>query len=526
MFVQILDSKKKEKKKKKKKRKKKKEKTAFRAQCTLRACTARAVVAATATLYSASFMNEEEDVARPVGLRSLVKTGRWTDAEHAAFETGLRRFGTQWKLIQTLVPTRTLVQIRTHAQKYFVRNAMCVRLALPARSARMRDSCNVAAVFLLIFLFSFPTSSSSSFSLVHSARRPTEHQQGEGAGAAAAVLPPAAEAASAAAAVPPRLPVPPGASGGAGMVLRPVASIRHVALEPAAGDSLGLIWAQDPLTGAVRIDGFVPVLPAASAPAAAVPASAAAAAAPAAAAAAEAPAAAEAAEASAAAEAVVAPAAAEAAAASAVAEAAAAPAAAAEAMLTDEAPAVSAAAPEPEAAIVGAAEASDLLQLGDIVLGVTGVCTLGMDPAVLSRAISAAASVTPGGVIVLHVSRVPVDVGLVEELAVQMALAASELLGGSTYGRELVENAQAAVYASVVLDAAGSGGGAGSGGSEEEDGGARAAALASTAPWGSRSAGEDKGLPAGGHAGVLSAGAAPHLIDDASGVSAVRLADG
>ena len=46
-------------------------------------------------------------------------TGRWDEAEQAAFEQGLQRHGRDWKMISCMVPTRSLTQIRTHAQKYF-----------------------------------------------------------------------------------------------------------------------------------------------------------------------------------------------------------------------------------------------------------------------------------------------------------------------------------------------------------------------------------------------------------------------
>lgn len=50
-------------------------------------------------------------------------TGRWTDEERALFEEGLRLHGKQWKHIADMIPTRTIVQIRTHAQKHFLKLA-------------------------------------------------------------------------------------------------------------------------------------------------------------------------------------------------------------------------------------------------------------------------------------------------------------------------------------------------------------------------------------------------------------------
>ena len=47
------------------------------------------------------------------------KIGRWTEHEHVVFLEGLRTHGKQWKVIATMIGTRTVVQVRTHAQKYF-----------------------------------------------------------------------------------------------------------------------------------------------------------------------------------------------------------------------------------------------------------------------------------------------------------------------------------------------------------------------------------------------------------------------
>mmetsp|Transcript_20709 Transcript_20709/g.34174 ORF Transcript_20709/g.34174 Transcript_20709/m.34174 type:complete len:471 (-) Transcript_20709:82-1494(-) len=46
-------------------------------------------------------------------------TGRWTKEEHETFLDGLNLYGKEWKKIAGMVSSRTVVQIRTHAQKYF-----------------------------------------------------------------------------------------------------------------------------------------------------------------------------------------------------------------------------------------------------------------------------------------------------------------------------------------------------------------------------------------------------------------------
>ncbi|OMJ81514.1 hypothetical protein SteCoe_17979 [Stentor coeruleus] len=51
------------------------------------------------------------------------KIGRWTKVEHRKFLEGLKMHGRNWKLISDIIKTRSSTQVRSHAQKYFIREA-------------------------------------------------------------------------------------------------------------------------------------------------------------------------------------------------------------------------------------------------------------------------------------------------------------------------------------------------------------------------------------------------------------------
>mmetsp|Transcript_12171 Transcript_12171/g.15131 ORF Transcript_12171/g.15131 Transcript_12171/m.15131 type:complete len:237 (-) Transcript_12171:308-1018(-) len=54
---------------------------------------------------------------------SKYRRGRWTTQEHQMFLAGLKIHGRNWKNISLFVKTRSSVQTRTHAQKYFLKQA-------------------------------------------------------------------------------------------------------------------------------------------------------------------------------------------------------------------------------------------------------------------------------------------------------------------------------------------------------------------------------------------------------------------
>lgn len=59
------------------------------------------------------------------------KNGRWTEEEHERFLAGYAEYGKQWVKVTQVVGTRTRVQVRSHAQKYFKKFANIKKKARP-----------------------------------------------------------------------------------------------------------------------------------------------------------------------------------------------------------------------------------------------------------------------------------------------------------------------------------------------------------------------------------------------------------
>lgn len=47
--------------------------------------------------------------------------GRWSAEEHRLFIEAVNQFGREWDKVQSVVKTRSLAQVRSHAQKYFLK---------------------------------------------------------------------------------------------------------------------------------------------------------------------------------------------------------------------------------------------------------------------------------------------------------------------------------------------------------------------------------------------------------------------
>ncbi|OQR81315.1 hypothetical protein THRCLA_11834 [Thraustotheca clavata] len=68
--------------------------------------------------------DENEDNSATAGHGSggaALRGGRWTSEEHERFLQGFRLHGHKWKRVQMVVRSRTVTQVRTHAQKYLLK---------------------------------------------------------------------------------------------------------------------------------------------------------------------------------------------------------------------------------------------------------------------------------------------------------------------------------------------------------------------------------------------------------------------
>lgn len=61
--------------------------------------------------------NSEDNFESSSGIDG--RQGRWSNEEHELFLRAVEQFGREWDKVQTIVKTRSLAQIRSHAQKYF-----------------------------------------------------------------------------------------------------------------------------------------------------------------------------------------------------------------------------------------------------------------------------------------------------------------------------------------------------------------------------------------------------------------------
>eukprot|EP01041_Mallomonas_annulata_P012809 gene12809-27011_t len=76
-----------------------------------------------------AYLNVEEDNCiessedGQIDIDSKENAGRWTTEEHELFLEGLRLHGKGWKKIAQYIKSRSVIQVRTHAQKYFLKMA-------------------------------------------------------------------------------------------------------------------------------------------------------------------------------------------------------------------------------------------------------------------------------------------------------------------------------------------------------------------------------------------------------------------
>ena len=72
------------------------------------------------------FRIEDTNECKKKPLDSIIANeGRWSKEEHEKFLEGIVLYGINWKKVKTLIGTRTSIQVRSHAQKFFYKMKTC-----------------------------------------------------------------------------------------------------------------------------------------------------------------------------------------------------------------------------------------------------------------------------------------------------------------------------------------------------------------------------------------------------------------
>ena len=69
--------------------------------------------------------NERKECQKKSTDNFIFNEGRWTEEEHEKFLEGIVLYNINWKKVKTLIGTRTPMQVRSHAQKFFNKMKVC-----------------------------------------------------------------------------------------------------------------------------------------------------------------------------------------------------------------------------------------------------------------------------------------------------------------------------------------------------------------------------------------------------------------